>query len=159
MFSFISPKFLTFYATVTGAVITLFSVTTAYGEAHLQAQDPIGGRYAIAKSALPACLQAPLTDQAILVLQQSGRYITGELLPLEASAQQREMAAQRPSWIGSWRDRQLSLTATLNGCPASLSIQGPLAKDSFVGRLQMGADTQPLRAVRLAESPTPDNSH
>lgn len=167
MFRSISPKFLIFYAAATGAVITLFTLTTAYGEAHLRAQEPIGGQYEIAPIALPPCLQAqvtaptakPMTAPTLLVLQQSGRYVTGELLPRHASAEQLKTATQRPSWMGQWRDRRLVLTATLSQCSQPLTLDGTLENAQLRGTLSLGGDRQSFRAVRLLASPAESSAH
>ncbi len=171
MFPSISPKFLIFYAAATGAVITLFTLTTAYGEAHLRAQEPIGGQYEIVLSALPPCLQAlvpasktesttaPTAPSMLLVLQQSGRYVTGELLPGDASAEQLKTATQRPTWMGQWRDRRLVLTATLSQCPQPLTLDGTLENAQLRGTLSLGADRQPFQAMRLGTSPTASPGH
>lgn len=179
MFPAISPKFLIFYAAATGAVITLFTLTTAYGEAHLRAQEPIGGQYEMAPSALPPCLQAlvpasktelttapmtapttaPTAPSVLLVLQQSGRYVTGELLPGDASAEQLKTATQRPTWMGQWRDRRLVLTANLSQCRQPLTLDGTLENAQLRGTLSLGADRQPFQAMRLVASPTASPAH
>jgi hypothetical protein len=162
MFSFLSPRLLIFYITSIGVVLTLFSVTTTYGETKLKAQKPVNGQYAIAKSDLPPCLRSNLSDPAVLAIQQSGRYVTAALLSTQASAQQRKTAEQRPNWSGRWQDRHLTLTGQVNGCPASIQVDGQLQPEplsgSFAiqGTVQMGSQTWPLRAKRLpAETPAP----
>ncbi len=164
MFSFLSPRLLIFYVTSIGVVVALFSITTAYGEANLKAQEPVNGRYTIAKADLPPCLHPQLSDPAVLAIQQSGRYVTAALLSTESSAQQRKTAEQHPTWSGRWRDRHLTLMGQVNGCLPNLKVDGqlqpgqPPSRFVLQGTVQLGTETWPLRAERLTET-APEPTH
>ncbi|MEB3192372.1 MAG: hypothetical protein VKL42_18675 [Snowella sp.] len=71
-----SPKSLAFYGTMIGSVLVLFNIVSAYGEANLKAPPKVSGNYQLTSSDLPDCL---ISENLTLAIEQSGRYIAGEL--------------------------------------------------------------------------------
>jgi hypothetical protein len=71
-----SPKSLAFYGTMIGSVLVLFNIVSAYGEANLKAPPKVSGNYQLTSSDLPDCLRS---ENLTLAIEQSGRYIAGEL--------------------------------------------------------------------------------
>lgn len=71
-----SPKSIAFYGTMIGSVLVLFNIVSAYGEANLKAPPKVSGNYQLISSDLPDCLRS---ENLTLAIEQSGRYIAGEL--------------------------------------------------------------------------------
>ena len=71
-----SPKSLAFYGTMIGSVLVLFNIVSAYGEANLKAPSKVSGNYQLTSSELPDCFRS---ENLTLAIEQSGRYIAGEL--------------------------------------------------------------------------------
>lgn len=135
-----SPKSLIFYGCAIGSVTLLFSLASAYGEANLKAPDRIDGRYPLSVSSLPKCLQA---ESLILNVQQSGVFLTGSLLPNSASERMVQMARDRPSLIGNWRNPQLTLEGNvkyLPNCEGKISLQGIVDQDGLKGAFRLGSE-------------------
>jgi len=135
---------LIFYATAIGLVVALFSGTTAYGEKNLQAPRSIHGRYPLAMQAPNECLQAkPL----YLLLQQSGIFLTGSLLAVDAPEQAVRIARERPSLSGRWQNNQLSLTGELGrnwACNATVKIDGQFTEKTLNGTLTLSTLSTPI---------------
>ncbi len=147
-----SPKSLIFYGCAIGSVTLLFSLATAYGEANLKAPYPIDGRYPLSVSSLPKCLQA---QSLVLNVQQSGIFLTGSLLPNPAPERSVQMARDRPSLTGNWRNQQLTLggnVSDLPNCQGTVSIQATIEQDTMKGilRLSSSAGEVPFSAKREA---------
>ncbi len=98
-------KSLTFYGVAIGSVLLLFKVVTAYGENNLKAPPAINGRYRLVFNDLPICEKS---DALILDIQQSGVYLNGFLLPVNASAD--TATATNPTLTGTLSNQQLSLS-------------------------------------------------
>lgn len=134
MIGFLNLRSLAFYGSAIAGVVVLFSVTTSYGEAHLKAPEKIDGRYRIESSNLPDCFNAkPL----ILVVQQSGVYLTGSLLPEDAAEAVVTTATERPLLTGQWDNHQLTLQGAVNGlpnCPNPIQIEGTIAAPVAQGK-------------------------
>jgi len=146
-----SSKSLIFYGCAIGSVTLLFSLATAYGEANLKAPYRIDGRYPLLASSLPGCLQA---QSVILEVQQSGVFLTGSLLP-PASEKMVQMARDRPSLHGNWRNQQFTLEGSVRdipNCQGSVTIQGMIEQDRLKGtlRLSSSANQVPFSAKREA---------
>ncbi len=148
-----TPKSLAFYGVAIVAVVTLFSIVSAYGEANLKAPPRIDGSYEIADTELPKCLSSkPLT----LLIQQSGIYLAGSLLPKDAAEQMLKSAEKRPLLNGHWRDNQLTLQGMVDLSPdcrdvahiqATMTNAAPKATDqiSLNGTFQFGVGATPIR--------------
>jgi hypothetical protein len=134
MSNFFNPKAFTFYGGSVIAVITLFSVATTYGETNLEAPRRIDGRYSLLAEGLPDCLQAkPL----ILQLHQSGKYLTGALLPADATENMIRMGEERPSLVGQWRQPQITLQGNRNSlpnCQDQVVIEGEITQEPVSGQ-------------------------
>lgn len=135
---------LVFYATAIGSVAVLFTVTTAYGEKNLQAPRLIDGKYPLTMNVPSECLQAKPTH---LFLQQSGIFLTGSLLPADATEQSVRIAQDRPSLSGQWRNDQMELTGNLGrawNCTATVTIQGKLTQETLTGTLSLSEIASPI---------------
>ena len=143
----LSLKSLSFYGSAIVSVGILFSITTSYGETYLKAATGIAGQY---RFSTDNCL-----DKAVLVLDQSGRYLTAALvLPTTPN-----LAALPPTFGGTWSGQStqqgttaLSLTGKLSEIPSCYSsqrawIQGTLEKQAFSGDLIFADGTRvPFRS-------------
>lgn len=148
---------LIFYASAIGSVVVLFTVTTAYGEKNLQAPRAIEGRYPLALTSPSDCLQ---TQPVTLFLQQSGVFLTGSLLPADASDSVIRVARERPPLSGQWRDDQLTLIGNLDrawNCPATVTIAGTMTASTLQGTLTLSAIAAPIPFTgdREVIQPTP----
>jgi hypothetical protein len=135
---------LVFYATAIGSVAVLFTVTTAYGEKNLQAPRLIDGKYPLTMNVPSECLQ---TKPLQLFLQQSGVFLTGSLLPTDASEQAVRIARERPSLSGQWRNDQLTLTGQLDRtweCSATVKLDGKLTQETLTGTLSLSSIASPM---------------
>lgn len=165
MIGFLNLRSIAFYGSAIAGVIALFSVTTAYGEAHLKAPEEIDGRYRIAPAGLPDCLNSrPL----ILVVQQSGTYLTGSLLPEAATEAVIAMAEERPLLAGRWNNQTLTLTGKVSGlpnCQQPVSIEGTVASQApkadrvLNGVLKLQASSVSFTAQREDSPPTAQPHH
>jgi hypothetical protein len=95
-----------FYGGVVTSVVVLFSLVARYGETHLQAPRAIDGRYPLSAIALPGCLSG---QSFVLTVHQSGVYLTGSLLPEDASPRTVRSASDRPPLNGHWTQQQVKL--------------------------------------------------
>lgn len=155
MSSHFSPKSLAFYGVAIGSVVTLFTVTTRYGEASLQAPRTIEGSYGIAANTLPGCLgDRPLN----LAVQQSGIYLTGTLLPTDVDERTARIAKERPALTGRWNNEQLTLAGPLthlSNCTGTIQIQGTIQQDKLTGAAQLDAASP---AASFTAQRQPDSS-
>ena len=152
-------KTLSFYGSAIVSVGMLFSITTSYGETYLKAATPIAGQY---RFSTDNCL-----DQAVLKLDQSGRYLTAAIvLPTPPNF------ATLPSTLsGTWsgqstpqRATALLLTGTLPEIPSCYSsqrvwIQGTLEKQAFSGDLIFTNGTRVPFRSQLEIKPTESTSN
>lgn len=148
-----SQKSLIFYGCAIGSVTLLFSLATAYGEANLKASDRIDGRYPLSVSSLPKCLQA---ESLILNVQQSGVFLTGSLLLNTAPESMVQMARDRPSLNGDWRNQQFNLRGNvryLPDCQGTVSIQGMIDQDTLKGMLRLGSQPGGIPFSAKREAP------
>ncbi|MBD2073452.1 hypothetical protein H6F86_06040 [Phormidium sp. FACHB-592] len=132
-------KSLTFYAVAITSVVTLFSVVTAYGEANLKAAQKIDGRYQIPAQDLPGCLKS---DQLVLLVQQSGIYLTGSLLAADTIETLGKRATERPSMTGNWENQRLTLqgeASYLPKCQGTVKVQGTIAEQTLTGTLSLSS--------------------
>jgi hypothetical protein len=132
-------KSLSFYGVAITFVIILFSMVTAYGEANLKAPQKIDGRYQIPAQALPGCLKS---EQLILLVQQSGVYLTGSLLTADTADTLGKRAAERPSMTGNWENQRLTLrgdASYLPKCQGEVRIQGAIVQQALNGTLNLSA--------------------
>lgn len=151
-----SLKTLSFYGGTIGFVVVLFSVVTAYGETHLKAAQKINGRYQIPAQDLPGCLKS---QPLILLVQQSGIYLTGSLLTAETADTLEKRVAERPAMTGNWENQRLTLkgdASYLPNCQGDVTIQGTIAQKTLNGTLSLSStpgDT-PFIAEQEASQPT-----
>lgn len=142
-----------FYGGAIGSVVALFSLTTAYGEANLRAQRSIDGRYPIATSSLPGCLQS---KKLVLFVQQSGIYLTGSLLLADAAEETIRVAEERPSLTGQWQNQQFTLDGTIGylpGCQDGVRMRGAIAQESLNGTLRLNSAPDEIHFSAQREAP------
>ena len=142
---------LIFYACAIGSVIVLFSIITAYGEKNLKAAHKINGNYLVSTQPLPGCLAS---RQWMLLIQQSGVFLTGGMLPVEANERTVQMTIDRPPMTGSWKNQQMTLTGQIDGvpdCKAQVKLQGAIAQNTFNGTLQLGVTAPTGISAKLEE--------
>ncbi len=120
-------KSLTFYGVAITLVLALFKLVTAYGESNLKAPTAIEGRYRLAYTQ-PNCRSA---NALVLVIQQSGIYLNGSLLPALADDQQLRSAEKRPTLAGQMHNQQISLAGTVPASALCNHISGTTASRSL----------------------------
>ena len=139
MGSHFNLKSLSFYGGTIAFVVILFSVVTAYGEANLKAAQKIDGRYQMPAQALSGCLKS---DQLVLLVQQSGIYLTGSLLTAETIDTLGKRAAERPSMTGNWEHQRLTLhgdASYLPKCQGTVNVEGTIAQQTLNGTLHLSS--------------------
>ncbi len=135
-------KSLAFYGATIFAVLVLFNVVTAYGEANLKAPPAIGGRYRISAKNLPDCLKS---QSLKLIVQQSGIYLSGSLLPVDKNAQPETNTEAKPSLAGQWENEELNLSGavpqlnTCNQADTSVNIQGRVQGKNLAGTMTLSS--------------------
>ncbi|MGI0490022.1 hypothetical protein ACN4EK_31825 [Pantanalinema rosaneae CENA516] len=157
----LNRRSLTFYSCAVGIVIGLFSVISAYGEANLHAPTYVGGRYPITAPTLPECWQ---NQSLVLFVQQSGVFLTGSLIALDASEKGTRSVAEHPSLTGRWNNQTLTLrgTATLPNCSLPLRIQGKFEGKTLQGVVQLNSTSGefPFTATRdVPQEPQSEGGH
>ncbi|MBW4474614.1 MAG: hypothetical protein KME45_30195 [Stenomitos rutilans HA7619-LM2] len=156
-----SLRSLSFYGGAIVFVVALFSVVTAYGEANLKAAQKIDGRYQISAQDLPGCLKS---EQLLLLVQQSGIYLTGALLASDTVDTLEKRATERPSLSGKWENQQLTLhgdASYLPKCKGDINVQGTIAEQSLNGKLSLSSAPGdiPFSAKREATQPKNPQGH
>lgn len=122
-------KSLIFYGVAIASVLALFEVVTAYGESNLKAPTAIDGRYRLSYTQ-PNCGKA---NALVLVIQQSGIYLNGSLLPALADDQQLRSAEKRPTLAGQMYNQQISLAGTVPTSILCNNISETTASDRPLG--------------------------
>ncbi|MBO3460352.1 hypothetical protein G7B40_018280 [Aetokthonos hydrillicola Thurmond2011] len=138
----LNVKTLAFYGGAIAAVLCLFGVVTAYGTDHLKAPAAIDGNYPLKASNLPPCLK---TSAVVLNIEQSGRYLSGSLLPVDNA--KLKAAQKKISLDGSLINQQISLEGTVPAFPSCsnsrVKIQGEVKGKTLSGQISLGAGTTP----------------
>jgi hypothetical protein len=154
-----SLKSIVFYGVAIVSVMTLFSVTTTYGESHLKAAKLIAGRYRFVDS---DCL-----NNMVIQLDQSGRYLTATIVRDDRTIFTPPTLST--TWSGS-TTAQGSIPLTLHGKIPNVSscypaqqvwFQGTLDKQSFSGQLILADGTRVPFRSQLEPKPAQktDRSH
>jgi hypothetical protein len=152
-------KSLSFYGVAIAFVVILFSVVTTYGEANLKAPQKIDGRYQIPAQDLPGCLKS---EQLILLVQQSGIYLTGSLLTADTVDTLGKRATERPSMTGNWGNQQLTLygdASYLPKCQGEIRIQGAIAQQVLNGTLNISTVPGNIPVTAKLEAPAAQPTH
>ena len=150
---------LSFYGGAIAFVVILFSVVTAYGEASLKAPQKIDGRYQIPAQDLPGCLKS---EQLVLLVQQSGIYLTGSLLTADTVDTLGKRATERPSMTGNWENQRLTLhgdASYLPQCQGDVSLQGAIAQQALNGTLNLSAAPGDIPFTAKLEVPPSQPAH
>lgn len=158
MSSHFNFKSLTFYGVAIAAVLVLFNGVTVYGEAKLKAPAPIDGRYRLSFAQKPNCLKS---DALVLVVEQSGIYLNGALLPAQTNAKLTS-AKEKPSLTGQLSNQQMNLAGTVprsNICnnlsqteaagrpqdnSTSVSIQSRVEKETLQGQITLSGISEAI---------------
>ena len=159
MGSHFTLKSLSFYGGTIAFVVILFSMVTAYGEANLKAPQKIDGRYQIPAQALPGCLKS---EQLILLVQQSGIYLTGSLLTADTADTLGKRATERPSMTGNWENQRLTLhgnASYLPKCQGEVRMQGTIAQQTLNGTLNFSAAPGDMPFTAKLEVPQLQPAH
>jgi hypothetical protein len=166
MMSHFNLKSLAFYGTAIAAVVILFRVVSAYGEANLKAPPPVGEHYRINAQNLPGCLKS---DALLLNIKQSGIYLNGSLLPANSSTQVETIAEEKPSLSGQLSYPQLSLSGSVpwvtncnnaggqaNGSKDTISvkIQGVVQGETIRGQITLNSVPTAAEFTAQREAPT-----
>jgi hypothetical protein len=133
--SHFSLKSLSFYGVAISSVLILFKVVSTYGENNLAAASQIGGLYQIVESQnLPDCLAQQKLN---LTVEQSGRYLFGNLTSLSAAADKKADAFRLS---GDFKDPEIILSGkgNLANCNPglALAIQGRVENGGLTGTIR-----------------------
>lgn len=148
-----NQKSLIFYSVAISSVIGLFSLITAYGEAHLTPPPAIDGDYNLQINPYPNC---PNPNRLVLSIQQSGIYLNAALLP--ANVQTSDQAPPALTLEGQWQQQRLHLTGhvpSLAICPqassppeqanqVAVAIEGTFSQATLKGQIRLNEMTEPL---------------
>jgi hypothetical protein len=151
MMSHFNTKSLAFYGIAISSVLLLFKVVSAYGEENLKAQPAINGNYQINAQNLPGCLKA---DALMLNIQQSGRYLSGSLLP--ADSIDIKSAEKEHSLSGNVNNGQLSLHGSaprLNNCNNEIKIEGRVEAKAIAGKIGLGSISDAVEFTAQQQEP------
>jgi hypothetical protein len=158
-------KSVVFYGITIGAVVVLFNMVTAYGNANLKAQPKINGRYRINAQNLPDCLSS---NTLLLNLEQSGIYLNGSLLSAQQNIHLETLAAEKPSLNGELSYPQLSLSgrvpfvsscknkaqqADAAGHPLFINIQGVVQGKTITGQISLNSTPTTAEFIAQLEAP------
>lgn len=144
-------KSLLFYGAILTFVVTLFNLTTSYGEANLQAPAKISGRYRWNAKNLPGCFKA---ETLILTVEQSGIYLNGSLLSEQDETQAVTAAKKKPLLTGLFQQQlELSGQPSLEACQAEateqpIRIQAMVNQSTLKGTLYLMAGSFDFTAQR-----------
>lgn len=152
-----SLKSLTFYGVAIGSVVLLFKVVTAYGETNLKAPAPINGSYTINAKTLPGCLKS---DALVLIIQQSGIYLNGSLLPVQKGKNSQETGEEKLSLTGKWNKKNPNQPLTLSGAVPDITkcqnqsvvIQGLADGKILKGRIKESSNPQVVEFTAKREA-------
>ncbi len=142
-----SLKSIVFYGTAIVSVMTLFSVTTSYGETHLKAAKLIAGRYRFVNS---DCLNG-----TTLRLEQSGRYLTAAIVSSESTIANTVPPSLSGVWSGELTAQGTALLKLSGQIPKISTcyvaqpawFQGQVEKQTFSGQLIFAnGDRVPFRS-------------
>ena len=148
MSSHFNLKTLSFYGITIGAVVILFNVVSAYGEANIKAPPAINGNYRLKAKNLPECVNS---QDLILNIQQSGIYLNGSLLPANNNSQAQTLAEEKPSLNGQWQNQKLQLSGSapfLNNCNnPSVQMQGTVEGKNLQGNFTLSPNTRKIEFI------------
>ena len=158
MSSHFNFKSLTFYGVAIGFVLLLFNFVSAYGEANLKAPVRIDGRYRLSIAQSPNCSKS---GDSVLVIQQSGLYLNGFLLPPDNDTQIKQQ--EKPSLTGQLSNQQLSLAGKVpssilcnnrprNNLFSSLNIQSQLEGKNLVGKMTLSGISEAIEFTAQREA-------
>lgn len=156
-------KSLIFYGVAISSVVTLFSVVSRYGTAHLQAPIAIEGNYQLQIEPSELCAEPPSLQ---LRIQQSGIFVNGALMIASPEAKPARVA---PFTLdGRWRSPELELAGrspaiTACGQPVErVAIASTHNGDSLSGQLTFTGLPTPLTfnsQFLPARTPASSTSH
>ncbi|MDX2100332.1 MAG: hypothetical protein SFW36_21360 [Leptolyngbyaceae cyanobacterium bins.59] len=118
-----------FYGIAISGVVVLFRGVATHGEANLKAPPKIDGTFKIETVDSQSCLKPNM----LLIVEQSGVYLSGALLPADPGSQAITIAQKQPSLQGRWQNQGMTLSGPVNGisgCEGFLSVQ---IQGTFIG--------------------------
>lgn len=133
----LNQKSLAFYGIAISAVVILFRGVTWYGTNYLKAAKTIQGAYHLTLTS-PPCAS---TDSLVLTLQQSGKYLGGQLQPMVSGHLPDPAADLTLTLKGKWSEPQLQLqgqTSQITICGRALATVAMVATyqgDGLEGQL------------------------
>lgn len=134
-------KSLGFYGVAILGVVVLFEAVTTYGEANLKAPAAINGRYRLSYTQnLPNCANS----EPVLIIEQSGIYLNGLLLPATIDTQPGKGGKQKPSLTGQMSNQQLSLIGTVPSLTLCNKPVSQAASTSSLVRIQSQVEGENL---------------
>ncbi|WP_013321842.1 hypothetical protein [Gloeothece verrucosa] len=136
--SHFSAKSLTFYGVAITTVVILFKVVSAYGETNLKAPPSLDGLYPLETESLPACFKSQGLN---LMIQQSGIYLRGQILPQSSEKSPETLAEETPFLNGKWNNQQIDLSGSLSQFPEckaeAVTLQASLQNKTLTGQLNL----------------------
>lgn len=157
MKSHFNLKSLAFYGVAIGSVLLLFKAVTAYGESNLKAPIAIDGRYRLSFAPnVPNCLKS---NDLVLIIEQSGIYLNGSLLPVAPNTQTAVPADGKPSLTGLLSNQQLDLSGTVPSsalCSSNtVKIQSRVEEKNLEGKIALILIPQTIEFTAQKEMPDP----
>ena len=141
-------KTLSFYGITIGAVVILFNVVSAYGEANIKAPPAINGNYLLKAKNLPECVNS---ESLILHIQQSGIYLNGSLLPTNNNSHVQTSAEEKHSLNGQLQNQKVQLSGSapfLNNCNnPTVEMQGTIDEKKLLGTITLSSSPQKIEFI------------
>lgn len=158
MKSHFNLKSLAFYGVAISSVLLLFKVVTAYGESNLKAPVAIDGRYRLSfMPNVPNCLKS---SSLVLIIEQSGIYLNGSLLPAAPNTQTTVPPDGKPSLTGLLSNQQLDLSGTVPSSASSalcstntVKIQSRVEGKNLEGKIALISIPQAIEFTAQKEMP------
>lgn len=136
--SHFSLKSLSLYGIAITTTVVLFNILSAYGEKNLKAPPPVNGFYRLETNNLPECFQS---DALGLIIEQSGIYLRGQLLPQSAQTSAKNSGEETSFLSGKWNNQQVNLSGSLakfQECQQQkITLQALWQNNSLMGQLNL----------------------
>lgn len=150
--SHFSPKSLSLYGVAIGTVVVVFNIVSAYGEKNLKAPPPVKGFYNLETNNLPECFQS---DALGLIIEQSGIYLRGQILPQSAQSSAESLGDTTFSLNGKWSNQQINLSGSLakfKECQQEIGIlQAKWQNNTLTGQLNLPSSNEVINFTAQKE--------
>jgi hypothetical protein len=145
----LNSSYIKFYVITIALVAVLFSAVTSYGEKNLQAPPRLSGSYKIEAGNLPNCLK---DKSLLLVIQQSGIYISGDLQSDSDRSESKSVSQDNFPLAGRWQDGKFSIAGAVTqveGCDRAkqLAISGTPTNKELEGQISFAGNTSNFTAL------------